>query len=364
MLVLAEDGQLLDLVTPAEVDPGRVERFSGTITPGFVNAHCHLELSHLKGCIAEHTGLPAFGRQVIVKRDELSAGEKLEHMRAADRQMLNNGIVAVGDISNGTESFGVKADSRIVYHSFIELIGLRPEHAPAILEHGKTLLAEARKRGLRSSLAPHAPYSTSAQLVKLIADFDEREHLPFSLHNQESEEETKFFNGQASGFHELYAFLNLDVSWFVPPGVSSLKHLAGELGKGTVLLVHNTQTRNDDLRDVAGKNIFWCFCPCANLYIENKLPEFPVFSDEANRMVLGTDSLASNHQLDLLAEANVILQQTAVFTEPDLLRAITSNAAKALGLQEQFGSFIKNTRPGLNLLQREDRQFRFIQKIA
>lgn len=364
VLVLDDKGRLADVVSGVALERGEVQHFDGLLTPGFINAHCHLELSHLKNEIPRHTGLPAFGKQVIVQRDQTSVEEKLEHMRAADKEMRDNGTVAVGDIGNGVESYAVKAASGLFYHNFIELIGLRPEHADTIFQNGQRLLEISSQYQLRASLAPHAPYSTSKELIRRIAAFDAEQGLPFSIHNQESEEEGKFFRGEECGFHDLFRFLNLDISWFRAPGTSSLRYYAETLSSVPSLLVHNTCTGPEDVRLLAQKNIYWCFCPRANLYIENKLPNWRVFEGEKDRICLGTDSLAGNTGLDLVAEANVLLADSAMFSVEDVLRALTGNAAKALQIADRFGVLVRGRNVGLNWLRQEGNLLHFNKKIA
>ena len=217
---------------------------------------------------------------------------------------------------------------------------------------------------MKGSLAPHAPYSTSRQLIQRIAEFDANSGLPFSIHNQESDEETKFFMGQKSGFNELYKFLNLDVSWFVAPGEGSLRHYADVLPASPSLLVHNTVTSASDLSAVLGKNSYWCFCPGANKFIENRVPDFKIFKDYTHNICLGTDSLASNSQLSVLEEADQVLAATGVFSITHLLRAIIFNPAKALGLSTSFGGMIRGRNAGLNLISTENNRLQFIKKIV
>jgi cytosine/adenosine deaminase-related metal-dependent hydrolase len=364
LLVLDEAGRLVELIPSGNVESGRIEHLEGIITPGFVNSHCHLELSHLKGLIPLHTGLPEFAKQVIISRNNFSDTEKEECMNAADSEMWNNGIVAVGDISNGAESFGTKAASPLFYHTFVELIGLDPFRADLALEKGLELKDELKDRGLRGSLAPHAPYSTSRALIAAIAARDEFHKLPFSIHNQESEEETKFFMGQSNGFEDLYRFLGLNVSWFRAPGHSSLKEYAAVLPQTPSLLVHNTVSTAGDLRLVASSPVFWCFCPSANLYIESKLPDLTLFGGLQNNICLGTDSLASNGSLDLAKEANIILEATTAFSLETMLRAMTFNGAEALGISENFGGLIPGKNTGLNLLAQRNSRLQFIKKIT
>lgn len=364
VLVLDEKNQLVEIISENALDSNRIERLEGLLTPGFVNAHCHLELSHLKGQIPEHTGLPGFAKQIVNIRNAMSAEERAEHAQEADKNMWNKGLVLVGDISNTEESFKIKADSKLSYHTFIELIGLHPASAGAAYERGLQLIQTLKNYNLKGSLAPHAPYSTSNELIQQISDYDASHHLPFSIHNQESLEETKFFNGEKNGFNELYDFLKLDLSWFKAPKQTSLKNYLPFLSESPSLLVHNTFSQSEEIKMAADKAVFWCFCPAANQYIENTLPDYSLFSNYKNQICIGTDSLASNTTLDVLAELNLIRQATHCFELADLLRAITSNGARALALSDQFGKLIPGKNTGLNLLEEKNSTLRFIKKIS
>ena len=364
VLVLDQNNLLKDVITEKDTEKGNIEHFEGIITPGFVNTHCHLELSHLKNRIPQHTGLPGFAKQVIVQRSSFSPGEIAERIQAADLEMLHNGIVAVGDISNGDSSFAAKANSRLFYHTFIELIGLDPLRSELIFNKGTEILQALKNHNLQGSLAPHAPYSTSTALIKAIAEYNFKTGSPLSIHNQESKEEARFFNGQNNGFNDLFSFLGLDLSWYKAPGGTSLQSYIDALTKKPSVLVHNTFTTPEDISAAAVKNIFWCFCPGANLYIENSLPDFNLFKGLEHQICLGTDSLASNTQLDLLAEANLVLKHTNVFSTEAILSSLTSNAARALTIQDNFGNFITGKNAGLNLITLKNEQLQFIKKIA
>lgn len=364
VLVLENNGVLKDIIARSETDELNIKKLEGIITPGFVNAHCHLELSHLKSIIPTHTGLVEFAKQIIINRNRASKEEILEHQLEADKQMLNNGIVAVGDICNTTDSFKIKEQSSIYYHSFIELLGLNPLNAQTNFEKGLHLLKALESLGLRGSLAPHAPYSTSSDLIEKIADYNLSKNKIGTIHNQESEEETKFFQGRKNDFEKLYEFLKMDISWFKAPETSSLKHYYSCLKNQQTILVHNTFTNIEDIESANSGNSFWCFCPNANLYIENKLPNFEFFSELQNSICLGTDSLASNWQLDLIAEANALLSHSNNFNLQAVLKFMTANGAKALAIDTNFGSFIKGKNAGLNLISHSNNQFKFIKKIA
>lgn len=364
LLVLENNGILKDIKLDIETDILNIETLDGIITPGFVNAHCHLELSHLKSLIIKETGLSEFAKQIIINRNNICKEEIFEHQQLADKNMFKAGIVAVGDICNTTESFDTKQNSSIFYYSFIELLGLNPANANTNFDKGLELLKLLINTGLNGSLAPHAPYSTSLELISKIAEYNFSENNICSIHNQESYEETKFFMGEKNRFKELYSFLNMDISFFKAPKISSLQHFYPSLKNQKTILIHNTFTKKEDIDFTNIKTAFWCFCPNANLYIENKLPLFELFSHLKNNICLGTDSLASNEELNLITEANVILKNTTIFNVETILKFMTFNGAKALNVSDKFGSFIIGKNSGLNLISENNNQLSFIKKIA
>lgn len=364
VLVIDSQNKLKEIVAISSQIQDKLELFDGIITPGFVNAHCHLELSHLKGKIQKHTGIPGFGKQIIMQRMSSFSKEQIhENAIEADAQMWNNGIVAVGDISNADDSFKTKQNSKIKYHTFIEILGLNPANENMMFDLSFPFFKLLQALGLCASLSPHAPYSTSLQLIERIAKFDKENDLPLSIHNQETEEETKFFLGSENDFKGLYDFLKADISWFKAPGVSSLRSYIHALNDQKTMLVHNTFSNKEDIEMAAAKNCFFCFCPNANLYIENKLPDYTLFKEHKNLLCIGTDSLASNDSLDLIAEANVILKNSNTFSLETILQMMTFNNASALNLDNEFGSLMPGKNTGLNLVNLKNDQLELTKKI-
>ncbi len=364
VLVINNQNELVEVISENSIDGGKIQRHKGIITPGFINAHCHTELSHLKNKIPQKTGLPEFGKLIISKRASFAKEEIKEHIKEADLQMWANGIVAVGDICNTNDSFENKTQSKLFYHSFIELLGLNPARANDSFNAGLILFEQLKNIGLAGSLAPHAPYSTSKELILKISEFNFQNKITGSIHNQECEDENNFFYGKTNGFTDLYAFLQLDLSWFKPPLMSSLEYYQDSLLNQKTILVHNTFTSNNDINLLKEKNIFWCFCPNANLYIENRLPEMDLFLNKKNKICIGTDSLASNLQLDLLSEVNLLLQNFSGFTVEDVLYSITNIGAEALGITNSFGALIPGKNTGLNLIDVNNNQIKFTKKLA
>lgn len=363
ILVLDSKNETRDILPPNAIEASRIEKWQGWLCPGFVNAHCHLELSHMVAQVPRGTGLPAFGKQIISKRGAFKPEEAAEHMQEADRNMWSKGIVAVGDISNNAASFKTKAESKITYHTFIELLGLNPALANVVFEQGEALVAEAEEYDLKASLSPHAPYSVSRELFLLVKNWCEIKQQPYTLHNQESEEELKFLKGEPGGFDELYRFLNVDLSFYKAPGKWGLDYLQDLLPRSLSLLIHNTFASEQDLAMASELNAYLCFCPGANAYIEERLPDFELFKPHIKKLCIGTDSLASNDQLDVLKEANTVMQMGKFQTE-DILKMLSSQGAEALGLSQSHGQIAIGKNAGLNLVEYKSNQLSFLKKIA
>ena len=170
LLVLNDDGTVLDFIAvPDESQLHAAEKLKGTLCPGFVNAHCHLELSHMKGMIPAHSGLQEFVKQIVGLR-KVEDVIIQEAIVAAENEMFENGIVAVGDICNTLDTLNRKAKHRLAYYSFVELYDLDPTRAQDKINAGIILQNTFEQNCIRASLVPHAPYSCTFALLKLLAN--------------------------------------------------------------------------------------------------------------------------------------------------------------------------------------------------
>lgn len=364
VLVLDEKNNFVEIASTGLTDISIIERHDGIICPGFVNAHCHLELSYLFNQVKQKTGFIGFALELMEKRFKYSTSEIENSIEEAVESMWNNGIVAVGDISNTPWSFEAKAKSKIAFHTFIELIAFNPALAEKVIAEGKELLK--RTENHPATLTPHAPYSVSVELMQKISGACEL-NLPLSIHNQESKAENEFFEKGTGKVIELYKNLNLDVSYYKTAGNSSIKSYLKNLPSDkNLILVHNTFTNESDIQfaEAYSKNIFWCLCPNANLYIENALPDVNIFLKNNCKMVIGTDSLASNHHLSVLEELNTLLRNFENLPIHQLLMWATYNGASALKMSHKAGAFISGKNTGLNLIRLNSNEFSFVKKLA
>ncbi len=413
VLITTEDGAVQDILSLSEAGED-IQHLKGLLSPGFINCHCHLELSHLKGALPERTGLVDFLLAVMQQRN--SRAEWIQAAIAdAETFMLDNGIVAVGDICNTTHSLPQKTGSRLYYHNFIETMGFAEQSAPDRFESSRKIFdafvrasnpVEAFARASSqpdqrrpypggagisispNSLVPHAPYSVSSRLFGMIADFPGNDLL--TIHNQESEAENEFYRSGQGEFLRLYRAMGLDTSFFhgtgkrslesylpylFPPATPGRKNDQGEVGfnkdgygpdgrRQSLILVHNVAASEEDLQFAlngqagsgpikahSSPDLYFCLCPNANLYIGGELPDVALLIRMNCALVIGTDSLASNHQLSILEELKTLQRSLPRLPTTTLLKWATANGAEALQMSHLLGSFDPGKRPGVLLIE-------------
>ncbi len=349
VVVVDEYGKVLDVYQESKsIKSSDTEYYQGIIVPGFVNAHSHLEYSYVKGLIEPKQSLVGFIKNIAKIKSTVPVD--YQSLVEADKYMYEQGIVAVGDHTNTLITKDIKAESKIYYHSFVELYSAISEinSAKADFYHGLAYLQALNNQG---SIVPHAPYSVPPELMQYIADFARKTKSVVSIHNQETPDEYEMFK---YGRGKLYEFLtsNHHIPW-VPSGTSSLEWLLQFFSdQHNLLLIHNTFTREKDLLFACNshKRLYWVFCPASNLYIEDTLPDVNIFIKHNCNVALGTDSYASNTDLSILYEMK-LLQQAYDIKFETLLRWATLGGAEALGLADRFGSISAGKTPGLVLLQ-------------
>ncbi|MEP6795364.1 MAG: amidohydrolase family protein [Saprospiraceae bacterium] len=348
-VIVIEGDRITDITSRNLVPADLLEYHIGILIPGFINTHCHLELSHLKGRIPTGTGLLEFIKGVVslreVPRDEIDVA-----IEEADGYMWSQGIQAVGDICNKPDTFTVKRRSKIKYYNFVEMFDfLQEKRTDELTRSYKNAYALAPEP---KSAVPHAPYSVSPGLFMQINQLNSKP-VTVSIHNQELKAEEELFVSGGGDFYKFYSGFGMNLDHFKSTGQSSiyygLKHMDPD---HRTLFVHNTHTNREEI-EVAhnwNPNVFWATCANANLYIENKLPDYFAFIHTGALMTIGTDSLSSNWQLSVLEEMKTISKYQSRIPFETLLQWATINGAKALGMDAELGSLEKGKQPGVLLL--------------
>ncbi|MBI5010872.1 MAG: amidohydrolase family protein [Bacteroidia bacterium] len=330
-----------------------VEFHNGIIVPGFVNCHCHLELSHLKGSAKKGSGLSDFIQQIRTTRDKDSDSIRIAAQKA-DYEMTGEGIVLCADICNNDSSFEIKLKSSIKYINLIEVFGIDPARAEKRIGEAKGIAEISRKKYLPAYIIPHAVYSTSLPLFRLIRELSDGNKVT-SIHFMETEGEKEFINNKTGSIAQSY--LKSGLMPENPLTVSS--HADAVLNEitlsGNLVLVHNTFADRKTIDKVNGRgNTYWCLCPGSNIYIEGKLPPATMLREAKCKIVTGTDSLASNDKLSILSELKLLQENFPSVPLDELIAWATINGAEALGETENYGSIEPGKKPGLILLKNTD----------
>lgn len=349
VLITKLDGTVEGIVPLSEAGED-IQIHKGILSPGFVNAHCHLELSHMKGMIPTKTGLQEFVKQIVALR-QVDPEVIQEAIVSAEAEMVANGIVAVGDISNTLDTLEQKAKHHLAYYSFVELYDLDPTRAHDKIIAGIEIQKQFQEHCVRASLVPHAPYSVTARLWTLLSEHFETHTI--SIHNQETPGENEFFETKTGPFLGMYERTKVALDFFEPTGKTSLQSILPVFKKAHHgVLVHNSFTSAQDIQAVHAEmsNAFWCLCPNANQYIEQTMPPIELLRKNKATIVVGTDSYASNWSLNILDELKTIQQHHDNISLSEMLQWATINGARALQMDKHLGSFDKGKKPGVVLI--------------
>ena len=325
----------------------------GALTPGFVNGHCHIELSHLHGKFRKGTGMAGFIDQINELRGWAGRDEKVRLTRYWMDKMWADGVSAMADISNDDSSFDVKKSHDMYTRTFLEVFGSEPHMCEGVMEEVTALNATADQAGIDAAPTPHSCYTMSPELLSASAAAGLAKGF-LSYHSQESQEEEDLLRTGSGAMYENRRRSGMST----PPvtGESSLKYFIQRLASAVpapysqhILLVHNVCLTQDDI-DAAKKvmdNVYWTVCPLSNIFIHNALPPIPLMRSNGLDIMLGTDSLSSNDDLDMVKEMFCIHQNFPEVPMSEILEWATLNGARFLKKDDVIGSLEVGKKPGI-----------------
>jgi cytosine/adenosine deaminase-related metal-dependent hydrolase len=357
----AEDGRILAV---GECGPDEEVR-QGAVVPGFVNSHCHIELSHLHGKFRKGTGMAGFIDQINALRDWAGADVKARLTQEWMDKMWKDGVSAMSDISNDDSSFKVKSSHKIYTRTFLEVFGSEPEMCDGVMSDVTKLKETADAEGIDAAPTPHSCYTMSPQLLSASAAAG-LESGYLSYHSQESQEEEDLLISGSGAMYENRKRSGMST----PPvtGESSLKYFIDRLAAAKpapydehILLVHNVCLKQDDI-DAAKRvmnNVYWAVCPLSNIFIHNALPPIPLMRKNGLAITVGTDSLSSNDDLDMVKELVCIKQNFAEVPMNEILVWACLNGARFLSKEDSLGSIAPGKTPGIVFVSNVDEEGSF-----
>ena len=337
-------------------NPESEDMYQGALVPGFVNAHCHVELSHLHKKFRKGTGMAGFIDQINELRDWAGREEKAELVKEWMDKMWADGVSAMADISNDDSSFDVKASHSMYTRTFLEVFGSEPHMCEGVMDDVRALHQVASSKGIDAAPTPHSCYTMSPQLLSASAAAG-LEGGYLSYHSQESQEEEDLLMNGSGAMYENRVRNNMST----PPvtGESSLKYFIDRLADARsapymehILLVHNVCLKQDDI-DAARKvmkNVYWAVCPLSNIFIHDALPPVPLMRKNGLDIAIGTDSLSSNDDLNMIGEIACLHRNFPEVPMNEIFTWASLNGARFLSKEDVLGSLSVGKRPGIVLV--------------
>ncbi len=338
--VLIHGSRILAVGTAAELGAsfeGQRRDLPGcTIMPGLVNAHTHLALTCLRGVIPSmpfHDWITRIPRAF----NALSPDDVVVSIALGAAHSMACGVTAIGDIAYGADSIAIAADTGLGGVFFWEVLGITPEQLPKTLgdaEYPTDPQAECRGR-LRCGVSPHSVYTSGPELIKASHAMTRKQHAPFAIHVAESPAEEELVR---SGEGPLADVARRLAAGFASIGDSEMAYLDGLGVLDGAIAVHCVNVTPDDAALMAGKVAGAVLCPRSNAYLHNGVPPVWTLEQAGVPLALGTDSSASNTDLDLFAEARALAAIEPRLSPSRLIEMMTIDAARILGIGADFGS--------------------------
>ena len=344
----------VDVANESEIR--ELKYYDGAVTPGFVNAHCHIELSHLVGLFKQGTGMDGFIRQINSLRETVDAEGRVAALKKGMETLYNQGVSAMGDISNCSESFACKRDSKLYTRTFLEVFGTEEVDAQGVIENVLELQKEAVKYGIDAAPTPHSCYTSHPKLIQMAAAEGLKSGY-ISYHSQESPQEEDMIRYGKGELADDYNQRGCSVPELNSDGalcyfLKILDPLANPqtgMVEENVILVHNVTTDQASI-DAANKllkNSYWVTCPMSNIFIHRELPNIPLLAENNLNICIGTDSLSSNTHFSIVDEMKTIQGAFPQIALSQLIKWATINGAKAIGCDSDYGTIEVGKAPGL-----------------
>ncbi|MFW6414900.1 MAG: amidohydrolase family protein [Thermodesulfobacteriota bacterium] len=304
------------------------------VVPGLINAHTHLELSHLQGQTVLQKGFETWVKSLLqLPMQDIDT----ETLQKTVNSLEQNGTAGMGDISGHSPRTVLQSlqESRAFYRVFLEFLGFKPPKTDNI--DWPTHVSPNKTPEL--SVAGHALYSTHPNTLQLLKNWTTQNHRPFSMHLAENPGEIELFTTGRGEFADFLKKSLLPES-FVPPFTTPIRY-ADQLGllDHNTLAVHCVHANSSDIQVLAETNTSVCLCPRSNYNINLESPPWEEMLEAGISLCLGTDSLCSNFDLNLWKEVEQLLQTASREIHlQEIMKLLTINPARALGLDYYLGS--------------------------
>jgi len=334
----------------ARLDPAARDLGNTALIPGLVNAHTHLEFSDLGRPISPSAPFTGWIRALVAhRRDRVALPGSV--ISQGISESVRCGVTTVGEIATTDDPYGGEGDDQPTLVVFRELIGLPRERMDGQLAIARRHLEQsaANRETVIAGLSPHAPYSVHPELFGELARLAAKYDAPLAVHLAETRAEWELL---AQGTGEFFEMLKAFGAWdagAIPRGSRPLDYIQAMQDVRRALVIHGNYLSAAELDFVAEREQFTVvYCPRTHAYFgHGNHPWRQLLKRRHDSVALGTDSRASNPDLDLWGEVQFLKQAFPDVLPSLLLRMATLNGAHALGVEADVGSLTPGKRADL-----------------
>ena len=309
------------------------------LVPGLINAHCHLDYTMMRGALFGSESFSAWIQRLNAIRRSLDQSDYLEAISLGFEELLEWGCTTVLNIESFPELVPFLPDSPIRTWWFLEVMDVRSR-----LQSGEALAGaieffeRAGERRGGFGISPHAPYTASAELYALVKLYGEKYRLPICTHLAESEEEMAMFSRGEGTLHDFLRSIGRSMSDCGGTTPVQLVLGNGLLPVGSLLVHMNILTQEDKilLRGSAGSYPV-IHCPRTHKYFDRPPFDLGFFQECGIPVLLGTDSLASNQDLNMFSEMRAMADSFPGVDPLQILSMATLLPAAAIGRRGRLG---------------------------
>jgi 5-methylthioadenosine/S-adenosylhomocysteine deaminase len=314
----------------------KIEHFDGcTIAPGLVNAHTHLTLTALSGVVPPQPFAEWLPRLVAALKPWEVADHEASGIVGAEECLLS-GVTAVGDIAYGAAEVARASAAGLGGVYYWELLGMKPDEIDSALKHVRyPEAADAYGERVICGLSPHSPYTSGPALIAAVHEKASQLGVPVAIHVSESRAEVELL---CKGTGPLAVTAARTAAGFTPPGTSTTAYLKSLGALAGATAIHVCHLDDGDIDLLAGEARGVVTCPRSNRYLDNPPPHVASLLQAGIAVGIGTDSSASNADLDLMAEVRALASAEPSLTPAQLLAIATTGGAEAIGVKDRFGT--------------------------
>lgn len=325
---------------------GAIDLGDAAVLPGLVNAHTHLEFSDVTAPIGQPgIALNDWIGQVIASRQSSDSDSKAAAIAAGIAESRQCGVQLIGEITTTPCDYPA-TDVRLV--TFAETLGLSAGRGDERL----TAAANHVNNSLQAAISPHAPYSTSRALIESCVEIARADGRPLAMHVAESPDERELLTTGCGPFHDTLRRLGVWQDDLFPWPGKAMDWLIERLASApSALLIHCNDLRDHELDKMATfSNTTAVYCPRTHAFFKHASHPVQRMIDRSIRVALGTDSRASNPDLNLWREAQFLLNHRQDIRPSDVLKMATLAGAEAL-MSAKHGRIAAGTAPGLGVIE-------------